>query len=105
MLLRDSFDPQLPQGTRIIGPVLAYLDPQGQMEALAEGAVKFQARGPADASQPPAFRADDDGLLSAAVHPDDCRDLGAAILRGCKALDFHGDAVGQLLDQLEAELL
>src|SRR5262245_12759063 len=54
---------QLAQRLRAVGPVLAHLHPQVQVQAPAQQCVQLAARGAADALQALALRADHDGLL------------------------------------------
>ena len=100
-----SFQAQLRQRLRIVGPVLAHLHPQVQVQRSPSSALSSRRAARADALQALAAGADHDGLLALAVDPDDGMRPRAGRPPSLDGLDFHGDAVGQLLVQLQRQLL
>src|SRR5690348_4809375 len=61
------FHPQLRKRASVVGPVLAHLDPEIEVQALAEPGIEFFARLLADALETRALGADHDRLLSRAI--------------------------------------
>src|SRR6187549_2049663 len=99
-----SLHAELRQRPRVIGPVLAHLDPEIEMQALTQSLVELFSRLLADALEARTLGADHDGLLPGAVHPhhgvDDELTIDFTLL-----FDFDRDAIGQLFHELVGELL
>src|SRR6516162_4267894 len=102
--MSSSLEPQLIERAGIVGPALAHLHPEREVKSAAEQPVELQTGGASDSLQALAFCADDDRLVTRPVDPDRrVHDQLAAVL--LHALDLHGDTVGQLLLQLQRQLL
>ena len=74
------------------------------MHAPAQQSVQLAPRLGADALQPFAAGADDDGLLAGAVHPDHRGDHQLPVILAHR-LDFDGNAVGHFLVEFQRQLL
>src|SRR5262245_25761528 len=99
-----SFESELLQSARIVGPVLAHLHPQVQVHTPTERRVQGQSRRPADTLQALALRADDDGFLAWTVNPYRSIDCELTVLFG-QALDFDRDSVRHFLIELQCQFL
>ncbi len=73
------------------------------MVATGEQVIQFKARRAPDALEALTARADHDGLLPLAIHPDDGANLDAPVGGLGVTLDLDRNAVRQLLYQLERE--
>src|SRR5689334_24031698 len=89
------FHAELLERARVVGPILAHLHPQVEVQALAEPGVELLASFLTDALQTRTLRADHDGLLAFAVHPDDGVDHELPLFFFL-LLDLDGDAVRHL---------
>src|SRR5688572_28268651 len=94
---------ELRQRTGVVGPVFAHLDPEIQMQAAPKTRIEFLARLLPDALQARTPGADDDGFLPRPIDPDDGVDH-ELFARFLELLDFDGDAIGKLFDELHGEL-
>src|SRR5262249_13846713 len=75
------------------------------VEALAEQAIELEAGGSPHTPQPLAPGTDDNRLLTRSVHPDRGRDARAPVGLLAHLFNLYCDPIGQLLEQLECQLL
>src|SRR6185503_9664583 len=88
----------------VVSPVLAHLDPELEMHALAEQLTQLLARERAGLLEDAAGLADDDLLLALALEPDQRVDEPLALLVLAEVRDLDGQAVRHFLVNERHEL-
>src|SRR5215472_4203565 len=89
----------------VVGPALAHLDEEEEVDAAVELLLELGAGAGADALHLAALAAEHDRLLALALDEDRLRDLDAAVLELLPSLGLDGRGVGQLVMELEEDLL
>src|SRR5690606_36150876 len=88
----------------VVGPAAFDLDPDLEIDARVEELLELDAGFAGNALELLAVLADDHGLVAGAID-DHCGEDAPQIALGLELLDFHGDAVGQLVTEQSEELL
>src|SRR5260221_13268083 len=89
----------------ILGPAFPHLDEEEEVDAVAEQALELEPGAAADALDLAAFVAEHDRLLPAALDSDGLADLDAAVLELLPRFGLDGRGIGQLVMELEKDLL
>src|SRR5665213_176232 len=89
----------------LLGPVLAHLDEQEEVNAAAEHLFQVGAGQFADLLDGGAALAQHDGFLAVALDEDDLVDLHRAVLALLPLLGFHRGGVGQFVMQAQIDFL